>query len=273
MIMSCSFRAEQRRAFSARLLALGLVLAAASGCALSKAPLKSLSTSLANYPETVEPLKIARLTVTVEVPDASRGKAVTIIVHPAYSLFFRDERKNRYSGVKHDLLKLQLEDEARFLSMAARTDNLVILVLPGNYQRESVAPLSYVSYLNSVVGGSTTVFYVYSETSSSGILPPETLVTLYSFLRSVGADTVLVGGGYIGRCQDEFYAQMSTYLGSVAAYVVPELSAISPDDISEKDSLLVLNSIRRRDYAPVRDFIDKRTNGSAVVLHVPQSPR
>lgn len=228
---------------------------------------------LEGYPETTEPLKIALLSPNAAVPDASQGRVVTVIVHPAYSLFFREERRNRYSDAKFDLLKFQLENEARFLRALARTDNVVILVLPGNYQRDSVAPLSYTYYLNEASGGSATVFAVYSETSSSGALPTETMVALYSFLRNAGARTVLVGGGYVGRCQKEFYNQLVTYVDAATAYVVPEISAISPDDISDKDSRAILLALRNRDYAPVRSFIEKRTKGSAAMLHLPETIR
>jgi hypothetical protein len=136
-------------------------------------------------------------------------------------------------------------------------------VLPGAYQTESVAPLSYTYYLNRATGGSRTVFAVYSETASSGAVPIDTLVTLYSFLRGTGAKTVLVGGGYIGRCQREFYSQLVTYMDNLSVYVAPEISSISPDDISNDESLEILQSIRAGDYSPVDAFIAKRTKGEA----------
>jgi len=56
------------------------------------------------------------------VPHFSRGKAVTIMVHPAYSLFFREERRSAYNEAKYDLLKFQLDNEARFIGEIAKSD-------------------------------------------------------------------------------------------------------------------------------------------------------
>ncbi len=264
-------RAGRSRALA--ILVFGLALALAAGCAPSPGPARSFSEMLGSFPDSADPLRIVRLTPAATVPEASRGKMVIVLVHPAYSLFFREELRNRYSDAKYELLKFQLESETRFLRGLAGTGHPVVLVLPGNYEQESAAPLAYTYYLNEAAGGSRTVFHVFSETSSSGALPTETMVTLYSFLRNAGARTVLVGGGYIGRCQREFYNQLVTYADAATAYVVPEISAISPDDISDRDAHAILEALRTRDYAPVRSFIEKRTRGTASVLFLPETIR
>jgi hypothetical protein len=201
-------------------------------------------------------------------PADARSRPVTIIVHPAYALFFREEHKSRYTAEKYDLLKYQLDSEAEFIRRAAVSGNPLILVLPGNYQEESVAPLSYTAYVNTVSGGSPTVTYVYSDSASSGSLSTETMVTLYGFLRAVGATDVLIGGGFIGRCQREFYTQLAAFMGNVPMSVVPEISSISPDDVSTGESRNILNSIRSGDYSLVRKFIQKK--GGPAITSLPK---
>lgn len=251
-----------------------LVLIIAAGCTTPDTSTKRFTEILGRYPQSLEPLGIARLSASTadDVPHSLRGRAVTIMVHPAYSLFFREENRSAYSEAKYGLLKLQLDNEARFIGEIAETDNLLILVLPGNYQQDSLAPLSYTFYLNSSTKSSPMVYYIYSETSSSGSLSTDTVVMLYGFLYKVKADKVLIGGGYIGRCQREFYNQISTYVDTIPVFIVPEISSISPDDIGDDEAQSIANSLQQRDYAPVKKFIEKRGEGKANVLRVPPAP-
>lgn len=251
-----------------------LVILVAAGCTASDTPAKHFTEILYRYPQSQEPLGIAGLSASSAdaVPLSLRGKAVTIMVHPAYSLFFREERRSTYSEAKYDLLKFQLDNEVRFIGEIAKSDNLLILVLPGNYQKDSLAPLSYTFYLNSSTKSSPLVYYIYSETSSSGSLSTDTMVTLYGFLQRVKADKVLIGGGYIGRCQREFYNQITTYVDKIPVFIVPEISSISPDDIDNDEAQTIVNSLHRRDYAPVKKFIEKKGQGKADVLHMPPAP-
>jgi hypothetical protein len=251
-----------------------LVLLVAAGCTASDPSAKRFTEILQRYPQSPELLGIARLSASSAdaVPLSLRGKAVTIMVHPAYSLFFREERRSTYSEAKYDLLKFQLDNEARFIGEIAKSDNLLILVLPGNYQKDSLAPLSYTFYLNSSTQSGPLVYYITSETSSSGSLSTDTMVTLYGFLQKVKADKVLIGGGYIGRCQREFYNQITTYVDKIPAFIVPEISSISPDDIDNDEAQTIVNGLHRRDYAPIRKFIEKKGPGKANVLHMPSAP-
>ena len=253
------------KSFGQNILVLGLALTIFSGCATESLPARQFAELLRLYPSSQEPLVVPTLgpASLAAVPEELKGKPVTVIVHPAYSLFFRDAHKNRHAQAKFDLLKVQLENEERFLRRISRTDHILLLVLPGDYRTESVAPLSYTFYLNRAVGGSRSVYAVYSETASSGAVPTNTLVSLYSFLSGIGTRTVLVGGGYIGRCQREFYTQLVAYVDNISFYVAPEISSISPDDISNKESLDILNGIRSGDYSLVDAFIDRRTRGEA----------
>jgi hypothetical protein len=249
----------------------------ATGCSSAPAvngPAKQFIEILNDYPIAQEPLRIPKLTAAsaADIAPVLRGKAVTVIVHPAYSLFFREPQRSAYTASKYDLLKFQLDSEARFISEIAATDNLLILLLPGDFQKESLAPLSYTYYLNSAAGTSTSVYYLTSETWSSGSLSTDTLIIFYGFLKKIGAKQLLIGGGYIGRCQRDFYNQMATYMDGVNMYIVPEISAISPDDISDRESAEVLAGLQQGDYGPVRAFIEKKGQGTNIVAPVPVDP-
>lgn len=259
------------------LAVLGGLAFLAAGCSTTpEIPSRQLSEILNHHPNAQEPLRIKKLTAAsaAEVAPALQGRVVTVMVmvHPAYSLFFREEQRSAYTAAKYDLLKFQLDSEARFISYIAKTDNLLILVLPGNFQQESIAPLSYTYYLNAAAGEGTSVYYITSETWNSGVLSRDTMVTLYGFLRKVGATRMLIGGGYIGRCQREFHNQVSTYVDMVSPYIVPEISSVSPDDISSQEAAEILASLRKGDYTPIRKFIEKTGSGTADLLPLPAAP-
>ena len=265
-------RARRLRPFL--LAVLGGIAVLTAGCTTSDTPAKRFSEILYQYPDAQEPLRIKKLSAAsaADRDPALQGKTVTVMVHPAYSLFFREEHRSNYSEAKYDLLKFQLDSEVRFISEIAKTDNLLLLVLPGNFEKQSIAPLSYINYLNAAAGSGASVYYITSETWSTGALSLESMITLFGFVQRVGAARLLIGGGYIGRCQREFYNQVSAYLDKVPTYIIPEISTISPDDISDRESAEILSSLRLGNYTPVMEFIDKKTQGAADILRLPGAP-
>ncbi len=236
-----------------------LAVLVVSGCA-SELRERRFTELVQRYPATTEPLKVKLLPSAPLDPETLAGKSVVIIVHPAYALFFRDERRNTYTEAKYDLLEYQLSEETLYISKIVRSGDLLILVIPGRYEKDSIAPESYTSYLNLLAGDSSTAYYIRSETSHSGAIPLDTTVKLHDFLRNVKADRILVGGGFIGRCQREFYGQLSSYVENIPSFIVPEISSLSPDDISSKEAFNILNSIRRKDFQPVVDFIESKSS-------------
>jgi len=226
---------------------------------------------LSGYPQSRDPLKLQRITSTpISIDPASTGNGeVFIIVHPAYSAFFRDPAKDRYSEAKDLMVRKQFDNETSAITAQAASGKLVVLVLPGKYAEDSHSPLSYISYLNSLMADGRQLYYVLSDTSSAGSLPMNDMVSLYSFITVNKAKKVMIGGGYIGRCQREFYNQLTTYLDKSFAYVVPEMSVVSPDDVSEEEALTIASSVTMHDFSPVRAFIDKKTGGKANILSIP----
>lgn len=246
-----------------------------AGCATvdrSRSASENHADIIAGYPQSSNGLIPLKLTTTVtrSAKPNSVSNDVFIIVHPAYSVFFGDLNKRKYSDAKYSLLKRQFDNEAKAIENQSATGKIVVLVVPGNYAVDSISPRSYESYLNTISAGSLSVFYVLSETSSSGRLPINEMVNLYLFLQSVKVNKVMIGGGYIGRCQREFYNQLTNYLDSSFTYIVPEISTISPEDVSEGEAIRILRSLQQQDYSPVKLFIDKKAGGKANILSLPQ---
>ncbi|SPP99472.1 hypothetical protein NBG4_10006 [Candidatus Sulfobium mesophilum] len=91
-------------------------------------------------------------------------------------------------------------------------------------------------------------------------------MTLFSFLRNIKTNRILIGGGYIGRCQKEFFNHLTTYVEKVDIYIVPEISSTSPDGISSVKAGEMLEALRRGDYRQIAEFIVEKTDGRANIL-------
>jgi len=227
---------------------------------------------LKEYPATNEPLSLRRIAPPLSGPAVSRPEAsdVSIIVHPAYAVYVDRELDEQYPAVKWRLMKEQFEREANYISEQARLGNIVVLILPAGSLSRGLGSSSYTAYLNKTTGGKASVFYLYSETIESGNLAAQDIATLCDFLQVVRAQRLLIGGGYIGRCQGELYGQIVKYCGATRIYIVPEISTISPADISDEEASDIFGSVMRRDYSPVKEIILTSTDGNIQLLSVPQ---
>jgi hypothetical protein len=245
-----------------------------TGCATVETPISNshrFTDLLTQYPHTDQPLQVRKLTSTAfsAVSPATPSPDVFILVHPAYSLFFREANRSQYPEGKYSLLLHQFNSEAYFIREAARSGYILILIIPGNYATESIAPLSYTSYLNAIASAGPSVFYLVSESADKGTISTNDLVDLYHFLNGIKALKVLVGGGFIGRCQEQFYDQAAAYLNDMKTYIVPEISTISPDDVSEAEAGKILESIKRRDYTGVRKLISQKQGEKTNFFSIP----
>lgn len=251
-----------------------IATAVAAGCASSGHTAPSTTyfpELLSRFPPTNAPLNVRKLTAASanDIGEYQGPPEAYIIVHPAYSHFFRDLVKDSTHAAKFRLEKKQFESEAIMMGRHAASGRVMVLVIPGDYSEDSKAPQSYVSYLNTVTSGGRSIYYVLSEASSTGTLPTEDMVNLYMFLSALRVQKVMIGGGFIGRCQREFYKQLTTYLDRRFTYIVPELSTISPDDLSDEEAQDIASSLDRYDYTPVKAFIDKKSGGTANILSIP----
>lgn len=224
-------------------------------------------------PQKGEPLRIKRLTrdAASQVAAIHRGADVSIIVHPAYALFFDKPIESDCRSPKCALLDLQIESEARFIALNAEKGRPTILVLPADPIVEAEFPHIYSAYLNRLTSGSSSVYAVFSKTSSSGALDRDDMLALYGFLSGIEAPRVMIGGGYIGRCQKEFYTQLTTYFSRSKVYLVPEISVISPADISDRDAVDIANDISNRQYKAVRSFMMRKVGEPFNVYSISRS--
>ena len=87
-------------------------------------------------------------------------------------------------------------------------------------------------YLNEITNFSESVLFIDSRSPNRGSISEADAMRLVEFLLSVNAKNVYVGGSYVGRCLEDFYALLTREYGSEGIYVVPELSDVSPREIN-----------------------------------------
>lgn len=190
--------------------------------------------------------------------------SVYVIVHPAYYPFFHfggmAYRSNLNSGisdgqqkenaieefisippsdVRFSLFQAQERRTRDFLEYKSTEEKLVILILPrshATFARYAYkgGPDEYVRYLNEVTNSSKSIIYVESQSATRGQLREEDSLRLAEFLLAVSPTRVLVGGGYIGRCLEDFYVDFAESYDADSLFMVPELSDISPKELSKK---------------------------------------
>lgn len=205
------------------------------------------------------------------------NKNVYIIVHPAYYLFFQNKvaappgeftggfpALNLVDRFTRDLppdaspgLKAMVEQGRLledFLQYFSTEKRLVILILPRDY----LSHLSYgyvpgqdeyARYLNEITNMSESVLYLESSSWETGSLADEDLEMLTSFIRKVGGRNILVGGGYLGKCLDNFYETIRKNFKHRDIFIVVELAALAPleidTDILNPDGRVNFNKVKR----------------------------
>jgi len=183
-------------------------------------------------------------------------------VHPAYYPFFQGEggqhadvsmnaverflREPSYSS-KMRLIKLQEKMLRDFVEYMSTDRKLVILVLPKDYGTFKAYKYrdgrdEYMRYINEITNASDSVIYLYSDHPYKGDLSEEERKKIVKFLYAVRPDSVLIGGGYIGRCLEDFYANMQQSYGLNKFYIVPEITAISPNDLTDSMASGMINA-------------------------------
>ncbi len=213
-----------------------------------------------------------------------RNGEVFIIVHPAYYTFFMHnyDRPPLVADDPAPFPGLNLAERLRaalprnqagyrvmweqerlirdFLEYASIDRRLVILVLPHDYRTTAVYRSSrgrdeYVRFLNEVTNMADSTLYLESQTWDTGFLSSEEAANLRSFLSSVGVAKVLLGGGYVGKCLDNFYESLRAVYAYGDLAFVPELTTISPRDTAA-DKLNYLRSDGRLNMDAVRRYFN-----------------
>ncbi|MBI5102199.1 MAG: hypothetical protein HZB33_10240 [Nitrospirae bacterium] len=194
------------------------------------------------------------------------GGSVYVVIHPAYHVFFNEraavskngggplDSKNvveRFletpvSSSSARLMKAQEKSLRDFLEYMSSDRKLVILVLPKAYRDYKMYNFrngrdEYMRYINEVTNGSASVIYTYSSQPSRGTLGEDDKKRLFKLIFATRAKAVLVGGGFVGRCLDEFYTYFQRNYSENRLWLVPEISAISPSDVSNSAADTMLN--------------------------------
>ncbi|MDA8241052.1 MAG: hypothetical protein M0Z67_11875 [Nitrospiraceae bacterium] len=211
--------------------------------------------------------------------------AVYIVVHPAYYTFFHEGggpndplatpsqnavdlllREPAYSSKTR--LQLAQEKTLRdFLEYMSTDRKLVILVLPRYYKKYEGYKFrrgndEFMRYINEVTNGSDSVLYLYSKRPNRGTLAGMDRRRLLKFLYSVKAKEILLGGGYIGRCLEDLYKDMEQYYSDDKLYVVPEITSISPSDMSSGAASDVLDADGMVDVGKLSKSIQSNSLGN-----------
>ncbi len=183
--------------------------------------------------------------------------AAYIIVHPAFFTFFHYPTKLRKEGKdnggKMNIVDILLNRNPRysqeavlqaqerrmrdFIEFKSTQNKLLILVVPRKYWKYSGYTYrksrdEYMRFLNEVTNMSHSVLFVESRDPNRGYLTDDDAVKLMEFLMSIDAEKIYVGGGYIGRCLEDFYTLLTKDYGTEGIFVVPELSDISPRELN-----------------------------------------
>jgi hypothetical protein len=192
-----------------------------------------------------------------------------IIVHPAYFPFFHDFKRLskapedgpyptrnavekflslKPKNAKFSVLQAQERRMRDFIEYKSTQEKLVIMVIPKNYYkfkgyiyRKGLD--EYMRYLNEISNFSKSVVFVESKSPNKGYVTEEDSVRLMEFLLSLNTKAIYVGGGYVGRCLENFYSLLTEDYGKDDIYLVPELSDISPSELSDS----MAKSILKRD--------------------------
>ncbi|HWR58209.1 MAG TPA: hypothetical protein VN328_04900, partial [Thermodesulfovibrionales bacterium] len=85
-------------------------------------------------------------------------------------------------------------------------------------------------YINSVTNESESVLYLYSKKPNNGHLTDESREQLLKFIEEVKPETILIGGGYLGRCVRDFYGDLTASIGREKVSIAAEITAISSED-------------------------------------------
>lgn len=173
----------------------------------------------------------------------------------------------RYKKEFTDIMREFERIENNFIEFKSAEQKLIILIIPGNYKKYSNYSYKnghdeYARYINAVTNMSESVLYLESKKPNRGQLIDEDLTTLAEFLQKAGATSVLLGGEYIGRCEEEFYKQLSGAIGgAIPIEIVPELSPVSPEDMNRRmEDLLDSNNkldVRAATYNLLNDKYEK----------------
>ncbi len=191
---------------------------------------------------------------------------VYIVVHPGFFPFFIERKvlsspedsrvlpakdiMERFSdsiAAHEKTLTVYLEQERLikdFVQFMSVEKKLVILVLPGDYRNHLAYGYvpgvdEYMRFINEITNGSESVVYLESASWGEGSLDKNNLDVLTGFLSAIEVKNIVIGGGYIGKCLDDFTKCLRKKIDLNNIYFAPEIVTISPlEMVLDKVALL-----------------------------------
>jgi hypothetical protein len=208
---------------------------------------------------------------------------VYIIVHPGYFPFFdkwdvtpieTDYRKGYPAqniaqratavlpaeNVAYRVAREQERVARDFLEFMSQEGRLVVLVLPRNYLEHLTYGYvpgydEYARYINELTNGAENILWLESDTHNSGYLLDADLAMLGSFLDAAGVRTIRLGGGFLGKCLDNFYGSLRKRYAYDAISYVTEITSFSPADmVTDRASLIT--STGKLKYSGLRKYFE-----------------
>jgi len=197
---------------------------------------------------------------------------IYVIVHPGYYTFFHGkhnlppaeeiggyptrnlvERLTTDStlgkGLNIRVMKEQERLIRNFLEFMSMEKKLVILVLPRDYRDHLINGYAagrddYARFINDLTNMSPSILYIESETHDNGFLAKPDLELLKEFIDGTGAKKIMLGGGYLGKCVDNFYASIRLKYKYEDVSFVADITSISPTDmVTDSVRLLIKGRI------------------------------
>lgn len=191
---------------------------------------------------------------------------IYIIVHPGFYTFFVNKNapppketienfpatnlvERLFSNIQTNSLGLKLAQEnerllRNFLEYMSEEKKLVLLILPGDYQKHLTNGYSpgldeYSRYLNDMTNKSESIIYMESQNHNTGAMGKSDAEILSAFLKDIKVKRILYSGGFVGRCLDKFYTVLVDEFGYKNLYFIPELASIFPEEIDDSYSYLI----------------------------------
>jgi len=187
-----------------------------------------------------------------------KGEAY-IVLHPAFFVFFENDRKlssksdreaypqkniverffDKYYGYDYGMTVMKEQERLLrdFVEAASTEKRLLVLIVPKGYKsRLSYGYIEgldeYARYLNEITNGSESVLYMETAEFEYGYMADSDMEVMKGFFGALGANRIIIGGSYVGRCLNHFYSSMRGRFDNV--YIAPEIAAVSPGDLDNK---------------------------------------
>jgi len=197
---------------------------------------------------------------------------IYVVVHPGYYAFFHAKHnlpaaeeiggypsQNLVERIAADgmlgkslnirIMKEQERLIRNFLEFMSTEKKLVILVLPRNYREHLLNGYAdgrdeFARFINDLTNMSPSILTIESETHDNGFLTEPDLELLKEFIDETGAKKILLGGGYLGKCLDNFYESVRRKYKYEDVSFVADITSVSPTDmVTDSVRLLVKGRI------------------------------